>query len=187
MKQRIGGALQQSGVLAAMGLYALDHHVDRLADDHALAARVASHLSDRACVANVLPAETNTVIFDLKIEAPSVPDLEKQLLDDGEVFHDRIADSGWARHDTETAISHYASGDAKRGRRRTGWILCDLCVVMGVQIHKSRHHRKAVRIDGLAHRGCVAAYTGDFTGLDPNISFSWIAAVPVVDIGVLDQ
>ena len=83
-----------------MGLYALDHHVDRLADDHALAARVASHLSELAGVANVLPAETNTVIFDLKTEAPSV-DLEKQLLDDGEVFHDRIADSGRARHDTK--------------------------------------------------------------------------------------
>lgn len=33
---------------------------------------------------------------------------------------------------------------------------------MGVQIDKSRHHRKAVRIDGLARRGRVAAYTGNY-------------------------
>src|SRR5690606_38753849 len=37
-KQRIGGAMRQSGILAAAGLYALDHHVERLADDHANAA-----------------------------------------------------------------------------------------------------------------------------------------------------
>ena len=65
-----------------MGLYALD----RLADNHALAARIASYLSELAGVANVLPAETNIVIFDLKIDAPSVLDLEKQLLDDGVII-----------------------------------------------------------------------------------------------------
>jgi len=40
-KYLLGGALRQSGVLAAAALYALDHHVDRLADDHARAKRLA--------------------------------------------------------------------------------------------------------------------------------------------------
>ncbi len=41
-KQRIGGALRQAGIVAAAGIYALDHHVDRLADDHANAKRLAT-------------------------------------------------------------------------------------------------------------------------------------------------
>ena len=41
IKQQIGGAMRQPGILAAMCLYALDYNVERLADDHALAARIA--------------------------------------------------------------------------------------------------------------------------------------------------
>ena len=41
----LGGAMRQAGVLAAAGLYALDHHVARLADDHANAARLAAGLA----------------------------------------------------------------------------------------------------------------------------------------------
>ena len=44
------------------------------------------HLSELAGVANVLPADTNIVIFDLKAEAPIAPDLEKQLLDNGMII-----------------------------------------------------------------------------------------------------
>ncbi|MEC8198633.1 MAG: hypothetical protein VX085_03595 [Pseudomonadota bacterium] len=58
---------------------------------------------------------------------------------------------------------------------------------MGVQTHKSKHHRKAICIDSLARRGCIAAHTGNLTGLNPNISFNRIAAVPVVGLGVLNQ
>ncbi|MEM9134235.1 MAG: threonine aldolase family protein [Actinomycetota bacterium] len=63
-KQQWGGALRQSGVLAAMGLHALDHHVDRLADDNAGAARIGETLNGLAGVANVEPVDTNIVIFD---------------------------------------------------------------------------------------------------------------------------
>ena len=45
-KQMLGGALRQAGIVAAGALYALDHHVDRLADDHALARRLAEGLAD---------------------------------------------------------------------------------------------------------------------------------------------
>jgi threonine aldolase len=53
VKQQIGGAMRQSGVIAAMCLYALDHHVDRLADDHTLARsiaqRIAAYLALQTC------------------------------------------------------------------------------------------------------------------------------------------
>jgi threonine aldolase len=67
-KQMLGGALRQSGIVAAAGLYALDHHVDRLADDHARAKRLAVGLAELPGV-GLDPAgvETNIVIF-------SVPD-----------------------------------------------------------------------------------------------------------------
>lgn len=44
-KQRMGGALRQSGILAAAGLYALDHHVERLAEDHENARRFADGIA----------------------------------------------------------------------------------------------------------------------------------------------
>ena len=43
-RKMLGGGLRQAGILAAAGLHALDHHVDRLADDHANAARLAEGL-----------------------------------------------------------------------------------------------------------------------------------------------
>ena len=61
-KYRVGGALRQSGMLAAAGLYALDHNVERLADDHANARRLAEGLSALGCA--VEAPETNMVFFD---------------------------------------------------------------------------------------------------------------------------
>ena len=57
-KHAFGGALRQAGIVAAAGLYALDHNVERLADDHARAARLAEGWSDAGLVAH---AETNFV------------------------------------------------------------------------------------------------------------------------------
>ena len=74
-KQQWGGAMRQSGILAAMGLYALDHHVDRLADDHARAARIGKALAGLALVEEVLPVETNIVVFRIREEGPSGPQL----------------------------------------------------------------------------------------------------------------
>jgi threonine aldolase len=47
-RKRLGGGMRQAGVLAAAGLHALRHHVDRLADDHLRAARLAAVLADAA-------------------------------------------------------------------------------------------------------------------------------------------
>ena len=70
-KQMLGGAMRQSGIVAAAGLYALDHHVERLADDHARARRLAQGLAELPGV-TIDPAtvETNIVTFDVP-DAPA--------------------------------------------------------------------------------------------------------------------
>src|SRR3954447_1538833 len=67
-KQMLGGALRQSGIVAAARLYALDHHVERLAEDHTRARRLAEGLAELPGVGlDPATVETNIVIF-------SVPD-----------------------------------------------------------------------------------------------------------------
>jgi threonine aldolase len=63
-KQMIGGAMRQAGILAAAGMYALDHHVDRLAEDHSNARRLADALAELPGV-DIEPerVETNIVVF----------------------------------------------------------------------------------------------------------------------------
>src|SRR4051812_905140 len=61
-KQRLGGSMRQAGVCAAACIYALDHNVDRLADDHANARALARGLSQIAGI-EVQQPETNLVFF----------------------------------------------------------------------------------------------------------------------------
>jgi threonine aldolase len=63
-----GGGLRQAGFLAATALYALDHHVDRLATDHAHARRIGAALESHPLVKMVMPVESNLVVFELKDE-----------------------------------------------------------------------------------------------------------------------
>lgn len=79
-KQRWGGAMRQSGILAAMGLYALDHNVERLAEDHALAAEIARNLAQMPHVAKIMPVETNIVILDLAESAPDADAAKQRLM-----------------------------------------------------------------------------------------------------------
>jgi threonine aldolase len=60
----LGGGLRQSGILAAAALHALDHHVDRLGDDHALAQRLAQGLQGVPGL-SVRSAQTNIVFVDV--------------------------------------------------------------------------------------------------------------------------
>ena len=65
-KQRFGGAMRQAGIIAAAGLYALEHHIERLADDHDRARRLARGLAELPGVAVAADGvETNIVIFDV--------------------------------------------------------------------------------------------------------------------------
>lgn len=62
-RKALGGGMRQAGVLAAAGLYALEHHVARLADDHALAQHLAQGLCDLGLI--VEPVQTNIVFVQL--------------------------------------------------------------------------------------------------------------------------
>jgi threonine aldolase len=61
LRVRLGGQMRQVGILAAAGLYALDHHLDRLAEDHANARRLGEALASMPGVSLVFPVETNLV------------------------------------------------------------------------------------------------------------------------------
>lgn len=63
-RHAFGGAMRQAGVLAAAGLYALDHHIERLADDHRRARALWSGLRELRCWRASEP-ETNIVLFEL--------------------------------------------------------------------------------------------------------------------------
>lgn len=78
-KQQWGGAMRQSGVLAAMGLYALENNVERLADDHRRAARIGRALSEMRLVAAVAPVETNIAVADLSYPEITAPRLAETL------------------------------------------------------------------------------------------------------------
>jgi len=73
LKQQMGGAMRQAGIIAAGGIYALHHHVKRLAEDHANARRLAEGLAALPGVSlDPATVETNLVFFDVTgaIDAP---------------------------------------------------------------------------------------------------------------------
>ncbi|CAM3466416.1 L-allo-threonine aldolase [Aequorivita lipolytica] len=61
----LGGGMRQIGFMAAAGIYALDNHLDRLADDHKKASEISELLSKQSYIKKVEPTETNIVIFYL--------------------------------------------------------------------------------------------------------------------------
>jgi len=66
-RRMFGGAMRQSGILAAAGLYALDNHVERLAEDHANAGLIAERLAGiSGVVLDLATVQTNIVIFRLE-------------------------------------------------------------------------------------------------------------------------
>jgi threonine aldolase len=60
-----GGGMRQAGYLAAAGIYALDHHIDRLADDHKHALLLSEVLAKKDFIDSILPVETNIVIANI--------------------------------------------------------------------------------------------------------------------------
>ena len=65
IRKIFGGGMRQVGYLAAAGLYALDHHVDRLAEDHKKAKEIGNVLNALSMIKKVEAIETNIVIFEL--------------------------------------------------------------------------------------------------------------------------
>tara|TARA_R110000868_G_scaffold57476_6_gene177440 strand:- start:1429 stop:2448 length:1020 start_codon:yes stop_codon:yes gene_type:complete len=76
IRKILGGGMRQVGYLAAAGLYALEHNISRLAEDHRRAKELAAVLNKLDWVASVEPVETNILIFSL---APNYGD--KQLIE----------------------------------------------------------------------------------------------------------
>ncbi len=78
----LGGGMRQAGYLAAAGIFALENHIDRLVTDHQHAQHIAEALARKTWVENILPVETNMVIFDVK-EPYSAKSLANKLKENG--------------------------------------------------------------------------------------------------------
>lgn len=115
-KHRLGGAMRQAGVLAAAATYALDHHVERLADDHANAATLAAGLADRCGI--TLPMgepETNMVFVDVEQSGITAVDLAERLHEVGVAVGVEssyrlraVTHLDVSREDIDTAIEKFA-------------------------------------------------------------------------------
>ena len=91
--------MRQAGFLAAAGIYALDHHVERLAEDHANAQRIDGWLAQLPYVVERKPCHTNMVLF--RIEAPGgAPSLQAHLASQG--IRIIAMDREWLR-----VVTHY--------------------------------------------------------------------------------
>ncbi|MFZ0489502.1 MAG: GntG family PLP-dependent aldolase [Salegentibacter sp.] len=66
VRKVLGGGMRQVGFMAAAGIYALDHHVDRLKEDHKRASEIAETLAEQDYIGEVEPVETNIIIFYLR-------------------------------------------------------------------------------------------------------------------------
>jgi threonine aldolase len=80
LRRRFGGTMRQAGILAAAGLYALDHNRERLADDHRRAARLAELTGDIDGL-DVVEPETNIVMFDIRRPDMDAEQLTSRLAD----------------------------------------------------------------------------------------------------------
>jgi threonine aldolase len=81
IRKLMGGGMRQAGYLAAAGIYALDNNVKRLKDDHKRAKHLGSLLAGKGYIENVLPIDTNIVIFTLSDKMPSdkfIAELKKE-------------------------------------------------------------------------------------------------------------
>ena len=65
VRKVFGGGMRQAGFLAAAGIYALDHHRERLKEDHKKAREIEAILSEKDFIASVSPVDTNIIIFEI--------------------------------------------------------------------------------------------------------------------------
>ena len=72
-RKLLGGAMRQAGYIAAAGIYALDNNINRLKKDHENAQELVNILKQQSYVEEILPTETNIVIFKLK---PDIKDTD---------------------------------------------------------------------------------------------------------------
>ena len=83
-RKMLGGGMRQAGILAAAALYALDHHFERLADDHKRANKIAEYLNSvNGVYVNVDETKTNIVIADFKDYGQSAAEIAEKLKEHG--------------------------------------------------------------------------------------------------------
>ena len=74
VRKVFGGGMRQAGFLAAAGIFALEHHVNRLKDDHNHAQLLATELKKYNWVKSVMPVETNIIVFETIQSATNIVD-----------------------------------------------------------------------------------------------------------------
>lgn len=89
VRKMLGGGMRQIGYMAAAGLYALDHHIERLSEDHQHALEIALVLKGQSYVKDVETTETNIVIFYLEDHIN-----DSKFIEDMEAQHVKISDMG---------------------------------------------------------------------------------------------
>jgi threonine aldolase len=99
LRKRLGGAMRQSGILAAAGLYALDHHLARLPEDHENARRLAEGLGALPGASVVFPVETNLVF--VAFAGRSGAEISRRLAKEGV-----LANPEGSRPDTLRFLTH---------------------------------------------------------------------------------
>ncbi|KKB10129.1 low-specificity L-threonine aldolase [Devosia chinhatensis] len=116
-RKMLGGGMRQAGLLAAAGLYALDHHVDRLADDHRRAHVLAEGLARHEAL-QVSSPQTNIVWVDMDTQIGA--QLSSHLADHGIGVTGRYGQQRWVTHldidDADVAIALDVVGKFFAGR-----------------------------------------------------------------------
>jgi threonine aldolase len=115
LRKRLGGAMRQSGVLAAAGLYALDHNLARLPEDHENARRLAEGLGALPGASVLFPVETNLVF--VAFPGRSGGDISQRLAKEGV-----LANPEGSRPDTLRFLTHLdvSRADVDEAVRRAG-------------------------------------------------------------------
>lgn len=79
IRKIFGGGMRQSGFLAAAAIYALDNHIDRMAEDHNKAVEIGTVLKNLPYIKKVAPIETNIIIFEIDEDQSSADEFVQKL------------------------------------------------------------------------------------------------------------
>jgi threonine aldolase len=82
-RRMFGGAMRQSGILAAAGLFALDHNLERLAEDHANARLIAERVAATKAAMDLATVQSNIVIFHLPASLPDAAEIVRRAQREG--------------------------------------------------------------------------------------------------------
>jgi threonine aldolase len=92
-KQRFGGAMRQAGIIAAAGIYALQHNIDRLADDHANAKLLAEGLADIPGIEIDPAVQTNIVLFEISAQGISAERFVTVMLEEHGIYFSQMSET----------------------------------------------------------------------------------------------